>query len=95
MEIKPTQTGVPQSTTQKPLQSNAAGSSSDSTARQDSVTVTAQAEDLKVMEKKLSDMSGVDTARVEAAKAKFAEGGLSIDAGAIADALIEQEKFLL
>ena len=94
MEIRPTQTGVPQSTTQKPLQSNAAGSSSDSTARQDSVTVTAQAEDLKVMEKKL-DMSGVDTARVEAAKAKLAEGGLSIDAGAIADALIEQEKFLL
>jgi negative regulator of flagellin synthesis FlgM len=95
MEIKPTQTSVPQSTTQKPLQSNAAGSSSDSTARQDSVTVTSQAEDLKVMEKKLSDMSGVDTARVEAAKAKLAEGGFSIDAGAIADALIEQEKFLL
>ena len=95
MEIKPTQTGMPQSTTQKPLQTNAAGSSSDSKARQDSVTVTAQAEDLKVMEKKLSDMTGVDTARVEAAKAKLADGQFSIDSGAIADALIEQEKYLL
>ena len=51
MEIKPTQAGMPQSATQKPLQPNAASNSSDSTARQDSVTVTAQAEDLKVMEK--------------------------------------------
>ena len=38
-------------------------------------------------------MNGVDTARVEAAKAKLADGQFSIDSGAIADALIEQEKY--
>ena len=95
MEIKPTQTGMPQSTTQKPLQTNAAANMSDPKARPDSVTVTSQASDLKVMEKKLSDINGVDEARVAAAKAKLSEGQFAFDAGTIADALIEQEKYLL
>ena len=64
IEIKPTQTGVTQSLMQKPIKAEAAADASNRTTGTDTVTVTSAAEDLIEMEKKLSNLSGADEARV-------------------------------
>lgn len=97
MEIKPTQTGVTQSLTQKPLQANATASSSNRATRTDTVTVTVTtaAEDLKEMEKNLSSLANADEARIAAVKERIQSGAFQIDVAKIADKLIEQETDLL
>ena len=95
MEIKPTQTGVSQSLTQKPLQANATESSSNRTTRTDTVTVTTAAEDLKEMEKNLSSLANADEARIAAVKERIQSGAFQIDVAKIAEKMIDQETDLL
>ena len=95
IEIKPTQTGVTQSLMQKPLKTEAAADSTNRTTRTDTVTVTSAAEDLIEMEKKLSNLSGSDEARVASIKEQVQNGSFQIDVAKIAEKLIQQEQELL
>ena len=95
MEIKPTQTGITQSLTQKPLQANATASSSNRATRTDTVTVTTAAEDLKEMEKNLSSLASADEARISSIKERIQNGSFQIDVAKIAEKLVDQENDLL
>ena len=61
----------------------------------DTVTVTSAAEDLIEMEKKLSNLSGSDEARVASIKEQVQNGSFQIDVAKIAEKLIQQEQELL
>jgi len=61
----------------------------------DTVTVTSAAEDLIEMEKKLSNLSGADEARVASIKEQVQNGSFQIDVAKIAEKLIQQEQELL
>ncbi|MBL6688722.1 MAG: flagellar biosynthesis anti-sigma factor FlgM [Pseudomonadales bacterium] len=95
MDIKPTQTGVTQTPTQKPMQAKAAADLSNRATKTDTVTVTTAAEDLIEMEKQLSSLSNADDARIANIKAQVQAGSFQIDSAKIAEKLIEQETDLL
>jgi len=95
IEIKPNNTGMPQSVTQKSQQVSAPMGLSDTRTQTDTVTVTSAAEDLIEMEKKLSDIDGIDAAKVADIKQRIQAGDYPMDAAKIAGKLIEQELELL
>ena len=95
MEIKPTQTGITQPISQKPLQTHAATDMSNETTRTSTVTVTSAAEDLIEMERALSELAGVDEAKVALLKQQIEDEELQVDASHIAGKLIAQEIELL
>jgi flagellar biosynthesis anti-sigma factor FlgM len=95
MEIKPAQTGISPSSMQKPLQANATSDMSNRATSTDTVTVTSAAEGMLEMEKTLSNLPSSNDERISAIKALIYEGQFHIDAGKIAEKLIEQELDLL
>jgi len=80
---------------QKPLKAEAPADATDRSTRTDTVTVTSAAEDLIEMEKKLSNLSGSDEARVASIKEQVQNGSFQIDVAKIAEKLIQQEQELL
>ena len=68
---------------------------SNETTRTSTVTVTSAAEDLIEMERALSELAGVDEAKVALLKQQIEDEALQVDASDIADNLIAQEIELL
>ena len=69
--------------------------SSTPAAGQNSVSITPTPAEIQALETTLSDISVIDAAKVEAVKQAISEGRFKIDAGAVADRLINAAKELL
>ncbi len=70
-------------------------SSSTHAEDQNSVSITHTPAQIQALETTLSDVSVIDAAKVEAVKQAINEGRFKIDAGAVADRLIDAAKELL
>ena len=62
---------------------------------QNSVSITPTPAEIQALETTLSDVNVIDAAKVEAVKQAISEGRFKIDAGAVADRLIDAAKELL
>lgn len=61
----------------------------------DKVALSATAQSLKSLESAVSASDGIDTAKVERIRAQIAEGRYHVDAGKLADRMIDLEQKLL
>jgi negative regulator of flagellin synthesis FlgM len=75
--------------------SNAAGGSGAGPEAGDKVALSATAQSLKALESAVDASDGIDVAKVDRIRAQIAEGRYHVDAGKLADRMIDLEQSLL
>ncbi len=75
--------------------SNAAGGSEAATQSGDRVALSATAQSLKALEAAVDASDGIDAAKVDRIRQQIAEGRYHVDAGKLADRMIDLERSLL
>lgn len=87
--------GVKRTTQTRPSGGSAKTSSASHTGAQDNVSITPMSAQIQALETSLADVSIIDAAKVEAVKQAISEGRFKVDAGVVADRLINAAKELL
>ena len=75
--------------------SNAAGGDEAGLQSSDSVALSATAQSLKALEAAVDASDGIDAAKVDRIRQQIAEGRYHVDAGKLADRMIDLERSLL
>lgn len=73
----------------------ASGAAGEAVSSGDKVALSATAQSLKSLESAVSASDGIDAAKVERIRAQIAEGRYHVDAGKLADRMIDLEQKLL